>query len=124
MRDTHRRARAIQQGRMQCFQPQPTGHRERHRTTLVALICGVVGGQRAQLSAIADHAPRGDADQERVMARVRRWRKHDAQTVDGWFLPVVGAAHASGPRRSHLACIHARDDHTRECECQMGSYRF
>jgi hypothetical protein len=53
MRDTHRRARAIQQGLMQCFQPQPTGQRERHRTTLVALICGVVGGQRQNNHALS-----------------------------------------------------------------------
>ena len=43
MSDTYRRHRAIQQGLMQFFQPRPTGHRERHVNTLVAMICGVIG---------------------------------------------------------------------------------
>ncbi len=55
------------------------------------MICGVVGGQRAHLSTIADHAPSSGADQERVIARFRRWLKHDAHTVAGWFLPVAEA---------------------------------
>jgi hypothetical protein len=91
MSDTYRRHRAIKQGIMQFFQPRPTGHRERHLNTLIAMICGLVGGQRAHLSTIADHAPSGRADQESVVARFRRWLKHDAQTVDGWFLPVAEA---------------------------------
>ncbi len=91
MRDTYRRHRAIKQGLMQCFQPRPTGHRERHLNTLVALICGLVGGQRAHLSTMADHAPSWGADQESVVARFRRWLKHDAHTLDGWFLPVAEA---------------------------------
>ncbi len=91
MRDTYRRARAIQQGLMQFFQPQPTGHRERHHTTLVAMICGLVGGQRAHLSNIADHAPAHGADQESVITRFRRWLKNDTITVNGWFLPVAKA---------------------------------
>jgi len=76
---------------MQFFQPRPTGHRERHLNTLVALICGLTGAQRAHLSAIADHAPSYGADQESVTTRFRRWLKHDSTTVDGWFLPVAKA---------------------------------
>jgi hypothetical protein len=76
---------------MQFSQPRPSGHRERHVPTLVALICGLVGGHCAQLSTIADHAPSGAADQESVIARFRRWRKHDAHTVDSWLLPVAEA---------------------------------
>jgi hypothetical protein len=91
MSDTYRRHRAIKQGLMQFFQPHPTGHRARHLTTLVAMICGLAGGQRAHLSVIADHAPSDGADQESVLARFRRWLKHDAQTQDGWFLPVAAA---------------------------------
>ncbi len=91
MSDTYRRYRAIKQGLIQFFQPSPTGHHERHLTTLVAMICGLVGAQRAHLSAIADHAPSGGADQESVITRFRRWLKHDAQTQDGWFLPVAAA---------------------------------
>jgi hypothetical protein len=91
MSDTYRRHRAIKQGIMQFFQPRPTGHRERHLNTLVAMICGLVGGQSAHLSTMADHAPSEGADQESVMARFRRWLKHDAHTVDGWFLPVAEA---------------------------------
>ncbi len=89
MSDTYRRYGAIKQALMQFYQPQPTGHRERHLTTLVALICGLAGGQHAHLATIADHAPSGRADQESVIARFRRWLKHDAHTVDGWFLPVA-----------------------------------
>ena len=88
MSDTYRRYAAIKRGLMQFF-PRLTGHRERHLNTLVALICGLVGGQRAHLSAIADHAPSGGADQESVIARFRRWLKHDAHTLDGWYLPVA-----------------------------------
>ena len=91
MSDTSRRYRAIKQGLMQFFQPSPTGHHERHLTTLVAMICGLVGAQRAHLSAIADHAPSGGADQESVITRFRRWLKHDAHTLDGWYLPVAKA---------------------------------
>jgi hypothetical protein len=58
---------------------------------LVALICGLAGGQTAHLSTIADHAPSHGADQESVMTRFRRWLKHDAHTIDGWFLPVAKA---------------------------------
>src|SRR5919202_1199704 len=91
MSDTCGRYAAVKQGLLQCFQPQPTGHRERHLTTLVALICGLAGGQRAHLSTIADHAPSGSADQESVMTRFRRWLKHDTPTLEGWFLPVAKA---------------------------------
>ncbi len=91
MSDTYRRHRAIKQGLMQFYQPQPTGHRERHLNTLVAMIGGLVGGQRAHLSTMADHAPSGGADQESIIARFRRWLKHDATTHQGWFLPVAAA---------------------------------
>src|ERR687886_2521078 len=76
---------------MQFFHPQPTGHREQQLNTLVALICGLTGGQRAQLSTIADHAPSNGADQASVVTRFGRWLKNDANTLDGWFLPVAAA---------------------------------
>ncbi len=91
MSDTYRRYAVIKHGLMQFFQPQPTGHRERHLNTLVAMICGLAGGQSAHLSTMADHAPSGGADQESVLARFRRWLKHDAHTPDGWFLPIAKA---------------------------------
>ena len=91
MSDTYRRYAAIKRSLMQFYHPRPTGHRERHLHTLVALICSLAGGQRAHLSAIADHAPSGGAGQESVMMRFRRWLRHDGQTLDGWFLPVAGA---------------------------------
>src|ERR671926_809001 len=89
--DTYRRYAAIKQGLMQFFHPRPTGHREQHLNTLVALICGLTGGQRAQRSTIADQAPSHGADQESVITRFRRWLKHDATAVDGWFLRVAQA---------------------------------
>jgi hypothetical protein len=95
MSDTYRRYRAIKQGLMHFYQPHPTGHQERHLNTLVALICGLVGSQRAHLSAIADHAPAHGADQESLITRFRRWLKHDGQTLNGWFLPVAKAVLAN-----------------------------
>src|SRR6266498_37899 len=89
MSDTHRRYRAIKQAIMQFYQPRPTGHREKHLNTLVALICGLTGGKHAHLPTIADHAPSHGAKQESVIDRFRRWLKHNAQTLDGWFLPVA-----------------------------------
>ncbi|MDQ3813505.1 MAG: transposase [Armatimonadota bacterium] len=91
MSDTYHRYRAIKQGLMQFFHPQPTGHRERHLNTLVALICGLTGGQRAHLTTMADHAPSDGADQASVVTRFQRWLKHDANTLDGWMLPVSEA---------------------------------
>lgn len=91
MSDTYRRYRAIRQAIMQFYHPRPTGHQERHLNTLVALICGLAGGQRAQLSTIADHAPSQGSNQESLIKRFRRWLHHDAHTLDGWFLPVAKA---------------------------------
>jgi hypothetical protein len=89
MSDTYRRYRAIKRGLMQFYQLLPGSHREQHFNTLAALICGLTGGQRANLSVIADHAPSNGAKQESVIERFRRWLKHDRQTLDGWFLPVA-----------------------------------
>ncbi len=91
MSDTYRRYHAIKRSLLQWYQPPLTKHRERHLNTLVALICGLAGGQRAHLSTIADHAPSGTATQESLIARFRRWLKNDAHTLDGWFLPVAKA---------------------------------
>jgi hypothetical protein len=38
---------------------------------------------------MADHAPSAGADQASVVTRFQRWLKHDANTLDGWFLPVA-----------------------------------
>jgi len=89
MSDTYRRYRAIKQAMMQFFQPRPTGHREKHLNTLCALICGLTGGKHAHLPTIADHARSTSAKQERLIERFRRFLKHDAQSIDGWFLPVA-----------------------------------
>src|SRR5262245_9797108 len=89
MSDTHRRYRAIKQAIMQFYHPRPQGHRERHFNTLVALICGLAGGQHAHLSTIADHAPSNRATQESLIKRFRRWLEHDDHPLDSWFLPVA-----------------------------------
>jgi hypothetical protein len=91
MSDTYRRYAAIKHGLMQFYQPRPTGHQERHLNTLVALICGLSGSQRAHLSSIADHAPSHGADQESLITRFRRFLKHEGQTIKTWFLPVATA---------------------------------
>jgi hypothetical protein len=74
---------------MRLFTPRAGSHREKHLNTLAALICGLAGGQRAQLSTIADHAPSNGAKQESLIERFRRFLKHDAHTVQNWFLPVA-----------------------------------
>lgn len=89
MSDTYRRYRAIKRAIMQFYRPRPSGQREKHLNTLVALICGLAGGRHAHLSTIADHAPSAGAKQESVIDRFRRWLKHDRQTLDGWFLPIA-----------------------------------
>jgi hypothetical protein len=89
MSDTYRRYRAIKQAIMQFYQPRPTGHREKHLNTLVALICGLTGGKHAHLPTIADHAPAGGATQESLIKRFTRFLKSDRHTIDGWFLPVA-----------------------------------
>src|SRR3712207_4721876 len=89
MSDTYRRYRAIKQGIMQFYQPRPRGHREKHLNTLVALICGLVGGKHAHLPIIADHAPSNGASQESLIKRFTRFVKQDQHTVEGWFLPVA-----------------------------------
>jgi hypothetical protein len=89
MSDTYRRYRAIKQAIMQFYQPRPTGHREQHLNTLVAMICGLTGGKHAHLPTIADHAPSGGARQESLIKRFRRFLQHDSHTLDGWFLPVA-----------------------------------
>ena len=91
MSDTYRRYAAIKRAIMHWYHPRPTGHRERHLNTLVAMICGLAGSHRAHLSAIADHAPSDMATQESLIARFRRWLKNDAHTLDGWFLPIAKA---------------------------------
>jgi hypothetical protein len=91
MNDTARRYRAIKQGLMQLYHPRPTGHREQHLNTLVALICGLIGGRHAHLPTIADHAPSHGASQESLIKRFRRFLQHEAQTLDAWFLPVAQA---------------------------------
>ncbi len=91
MSDTYRRYRAIKQALMQFYPSARAGHRERHFNTLAALICGLAGGRSAHLSTIADHAPSGTARQESLIMRFHRWRKHDTQTFDAWFLPIATA---------------------------------
>lgn len=89
MSDTYRRYRAIKSAIMQFYQPRPSGQREKHLNTLVALICGLAGAKHAHLPTIAEQAPSFGAKQESVIARFRRWLKHDHHSIDGWFLPIA-----------------------------------
>lgn len=77
MNDTYLRYRAIKQGIMQFYQPQPSGHQARHLDILVALICGLAGGRHAHLATITDHAPSHGAYQESVITRFR------------WYAPIL-----------------------------------
>ena len=105
MSDTYHRYRAIKQALMQFFPSPVAGHQARHFHTLVALICGLAGGQSAHLATIADHAPSSGATQESLIMRFRRWLKHDAQTLDGWFLPVAQALLANLAHQPLLLAI-------------------
>lgn len=89
MSDTYRRYRAIKQAILQFYQPRPTGHREKHLNTLVAMICGLIGGKHADLPTIADHAPSNGATQQSLLKRFTRFLKNDRHRLDGWFLPVA-----------------------------------
>lgn len=95
MSDTYRRYGAIKRALLQFYHPHPSGHQERHLNTLVALICGLVGGFHAALPSIAAHAPAGRANEESVIRRFKRWLQHDHHTLDAWFLPVARALLAS-----------------------------
>lgn len=88
MSDTYRRYSAIKRAMMQLFGPV-CGHREKHLNTLCAMMCGLIGGKHAHLPTIAEHAPSHGARQESVTKRFKRFLQHDAQTMDGWFLPVA-----------------------------------
>ena len=118
MTDTYRRYAAIKQALMQFYQPHPTGHQERHLNTLVALICGLASSQRSHLPAIADHAPSHGADQESLIARFRRFLKHERQTTKAWFLPVAKALLAN---LSHQPLLLVIDGSVvgRGCVCLM-----
>ncbi len=63
MSDTYRRYGAIKRALEQCFPPL-TGHRAQHFNTLIALICGIVGGRHTHQPKIAGHAPKGKAKLE------------------------------------------------------------
>ena len=89
MSDTYRRYGAIKRAIMQFYTPRPTGHREKHLNTLVALICGLVGGQQAHLPIIAANAPSNSAHHESVTKRFTRFLHHDGHTLESWFLPVA-----------------------------------
>jgi hypothetical protein len=83
MSDTSRQYRAIKHGLMHFYHPRPTGPREQHLNTLVAMICGLIGGKHAHLPTIAAHAPSNGATQESVINRFRRFLQNEAQTLDG-----------------------------------------
>ena len=68
------------------------------------MICGLTDGQRVHLSTMADHAPSGGADHARVVTRFQRWLQHDANTLDGWFLPVAEALPANLPSSRCFWC--------------------
>ena len=86
MSDTYRRYRAIKQALMQFYRPRPTGHREQHLNTLVALICDLIGGGQAHLPTIADHAPSNGAKQESLVERFRRRLINDHHPLAGFRL--------------------------------------
>ena len=97
MSDTYRRYRAIKHAIMQFYQPRPTGHREKHLNTLVALICGLTGGKHAQLPIIADHAPSNGATQQSLIRRFERFLQNDRHTIV-WMVSARRRATARIPR--------------------------
>ena len=61
MGDTCRRYRAIARSLLQISRPSPIGHQRRHLSTLILLICGLVGAQHSHLPKLVPHTPGGRA---------------------------------------------------------------
>jgi hypothetical protein len=72
MSNNLRRYRAIRDALTQEYPGEPQGQRARHLVTLAALISGIVGSKRTQLTHIATHVPDGKKPESRGK-RFARW---------------------------------------------------
>src|SRR4030095_1025300 len=88
MSDNLRRYRAICHALTQAYPTPPTGHFARHLHTLAALMSGIVGGRRTQLSPIATKVPDGSKPESRVK-RFARWLDNDRILEEMYFLPYA-----------------------------------
>jgi hypothetical protein len=88
MSDNLRRYRAIQAALLQGYPGQPTGTVARHVTTLAAMISGIVGSKRTQLSSIATKVPDGAQAESRV-TRFTRWVRNAPSTTEVYFVPYA-----------------------------------
>ena len=95
MSDNHRRYCAIRDALVQ-LSPHLKGHALRHRLTLAALICGIVGSKHSHLPAIASKAPSKAKRQSRIM-RYARWLKNKQITPEHYFVPFLNGLLASLP---------------------------
>jgi hypothetical protein len=94
MSNTCRGYRAIKQGILQCYEPYPRGHHEKHLNTLVALICGLV----RETGSFANHCwarscPR--IGQQSLTKHFQRWlqNSHSSPLPDAKALFVRLAQH-------------------------------
>jgi hypothetical protein len=91
MGDTCRRYGAIARSLLQLYRPSPVGHQRKHLSTLILLICGLVGAQHSHLSKVVSHTPGGKASDESMTKRFRRWLANPHVTYQRWMLPVAKA---------------------------------
>jgi hypothetical protein len=96
MSDNRRRYCAIKNAFLQLC-PHAKGNKARHVTTLIALICGIVGSQQTQLPAIASKVP-GKAKLQSRITRYERFLNNKAITIQEYYLPYVEAMLASLPQ--------------------------
>ena len=96
MSDNRRRYCAIKNAFLQLC-PHVKGNKARHVTTLIALICGIVGSQQTQLPAIASKVPGTTKPQSRI-TRYERFLNNKAITIQEYYLPYVEAMLASLPQ--------------------------
>src|SRR2546421_3481509 len=85
MSDNHRRYCGIRDALVQ-LSPHLKGHAAKHRLSLAAIICGIVGSKHSQLPAIASKAPSRAKRQSRIMGYAR-WLHNQQVTVEQYFLP-------------------------------------
>lgn len=98
MSDNLRRFRAVREALKRLYPGEPQGNLARHLNTLAALISGIVGSKRTNLTAIAGKVPDGAKPESRVR-RFSRWIVNDNIDVETYFLPFAQDLLASLARR-------------------------
>ncbi len=88
MNDNLKRYRAIRKALEKPYPAQPQGNQARLLNTLAALISGIVGSQKSNLSEVANKVPDGTKPESRVK-RFSRWLQNKKINADAHFLPFA-----------------------------------